>query len=365
MALRLSATSLKKNSTSSSLFFLTLILLFFGVVAVYNASIVDAHSVFGDKYYFAIQQGKWAVLGIISMLIVSRIPPIFFKQAAPYIMILSLILMVGVLIPGVGTKVLGARRWINIAGFSLQPSEFMKLSLVIYFASWLEKPRSITSFAAIVVPVLGLVMLQPDLGTAIIIASISFLLYFISGTDIAKLLTLSLGAAFAGLLLILTSSYRRARLLTFLNPDSDPLGTSYHINQILIALGSGGLAGVGLGRSRQKYQYLPEATTDSIFAIIGEETGLLGATLTLVVLVLLAITCFNVARKSQVRFNQLLAAGVACWLASQILLNISAMVALVPLTGIPLPLISYGGSSLITVLTGIGLLLSVIKHERI
>ncbi len=277
----------------------------------------------------------------------------------------SVLLMIAVLIPGIGSKVLGARRWINIAGFSLQPSEFMKLALVIYLASWLEKPRAIISFIAIIVPILGLVMLQPDLGTAIIIASTSFLLFFISGAPIKDLLMLFLGGGFGVLLLIITSTYRRARLFTFLDPTKDALGTSYHINQILIALGSGGLAGVGLGRSRQKYQYLPEATTDSIFAIIGEETGFIGAILIIGLLLTLVFMCFKVASRCQSRFNQLLAAGIASWIASQVFLNISAMVALVPLTGIPLPLISYGGSSLITVLTGIGILLSITRHEHV
>jgi cell division protein FtsW len=367
MALRLNLNAKKSSLKSfrSLLLIHTLLLLAFGVIAVYNASVVDAFNTFGNKYHFAIQQIKWTGIGLVSMFLVSRIPPVFFKKFAPHIMIATLILMVAVLIPGLGSRVLGARRWINIGGFTLQPSEFMKLALVIYLASWLEKPRPITSFMAVILPILGLVMLQPDLGTAIIIAATGFLLYFISGAPVSKLLGLTLTGFLGGALLILSSSYRRARLLTFLDPTNDPLGSSYHINQVLIALGSGGLTGVGLGRSRQKYQYLPEATTDSIFAIIGEETGFIGCILVIGFLVSLVLLCFKLASQCQNRFNQLIVAGIASWLAAQVFLNISAMVALVPLTGIPLPLISYGGSSLITVLTGIGILLSVIRHEHI
>ncbi len=350
---------------TSVIFFLTLTLLFIGIIAVYNASVVDAFNLFHNKYYFAIQQLKWAVLGIFSLILASRIPPQVFKHFALYILGFSLLLMILVLIPGIGTQVLGARRWINIAGFTLQPSEFMKLSLIIYLASWLETPRPLFSFAAIIVPILALVMMQPDLGTALIIASTGFLVYFISGTPLIQIVTASLAGLTSGLLLILTSSYRRARLLTFLDPTHDPLGVSYHINQVLIALGSGGLAGVGLGRSRQKYQYLPEATTDSIFAIIGEEMGFIGALFILCLLLSLVFVCFKVASKARNRFNQLLAAGISSLLATQILLNISAMVALVPLTGIPLPLISYGGSSLIIILTSIGILISIARYEHI
>src|SRR5688572_9562521 len=202
----------KRTSLQSGLFFVTLLLLIFRVAAVYNASLEDAFATFDNKYHFAIQQAKWTGLGLISMFLVSRIHPAFFQKFAPHIMGASVLLLIAVLIPGIGSKVLGARRWINVAGFSLQPSEFMKLALVIYLASWLEKPRSIISFLSIIVPILALVMLQPDLGTAIIIASTSFLLFFISGAPIKELLTIFLGGSLAGLILILTSSYRRARL---------------------------------------------------------------------------------------------------------------------------------------------------------
>ncbi len=354
-----------RSPVISSLSFLTLLLVSLGVIAVYNASVVDAYTLFNNKYYFALQQLKWAVLGITAMLIISRFPPVLFKRLAPSFLIISLVLMLAVLIPGIGNKVLGARRWINLLGFTLQPSEFTKLALMLYLSSWLEKDQPLISFTAIITPILALIMLQPDLGTAIIIASSSILLYFISGADISKLLTLIFGGGAIGLLLILSSAYRRARLLTFLNPTSDPLGSSYHINQILIALGSGGLIGVGLGRSRQKYQYLPEATTDSIFAIIGEEMGFIGGLVIIFLLLALVYVGFRIARQSQVRFNQLLAASISGLFATQVLLNLAAMVAIVPLTGIPLPLISYGGSSLITLLSGIGILLSIARYERL
>jgi cell division protein FtsW len=190
-------------------------------------------------------------------------------------------------------------------------------------------------------------------------------MYYLSGAPLRQLFLLIGGAGILVLLLILASPYRRARLTTFLDPTSDPQGSSYHINQVLLALGSGGIDGVGLGRSRQKFAYLPEATTDSIFAVIGEETGFIGGVVLIGLLLALVLAAFQIAHLASNRYHQLLAAGIASWLAAQTMLNLAAMVALVPLTGIPLPFVSYGGSALVAALSSIGLLVNIARTEKI
>lgn len=349
---------------------LTITLLIFflclwGIVTVYNASVVEAYRDFNNKYHFATQQLKWLGLGFCFFLIAAKIPLSWVRKASLPFFIFSLFLMLIVLVPSIGGKVMGARRWINLAGFTLQPSELMKLSLIIYLSHWLEKERSFGTFLLLLVGVLGLTMLQPDLGTAIVLASSGFIMYYLSGAPLIQLLTLGFGGAIASLILIFSSTYRRARLLTYLDPTQDPLGASYHINQVLLALGSGGWLGIGLGRSRQKYEFLPEATTDSIFAVMGEEIGFLGCLVIIALLISLCLLIIKVALRSNARFNQLLAGGIAVWFASQTLLNLAAMAALVPLTGIPLPLISYGGSSLVTILTGLGLVINIVSSEKL
>jgi cell division protein FtsW len=348
-----------------TIIFLILIICLWGVVTVYNASVVEAYRDFGDKYHFATQQLKWLGLGIALFFIAAKIPLSWIRKFSLPLLIFSLFLMLIVLIPGVGGKVMGARRWINLAGFTLQPSELMKLSLIIYLSFWLEKPRPVGSFLLLLGAILGLTMLQPDLGTAIILASTGFIIYYLSGAPLVELLLIGLGGALSSLVLIFSSAYRKARVLTYLDPTKDPLGTSYHINQVLLALGSGGWLGVGLGRSRQKYEFLPEATTDSIFAVLGEEIGFLGSLVIIALLITLCLLILKTAIRSHIRFNQLLAGGIGVWLGSQTLLNLAAMVALVPLTGIPLPLISYGGSSLVTILTGLGLIINIVSSEKL
>ncbi len=349
-----------------TIFFLTItaLILLIGISAVYNASVVEGYRDFNDKYHFVSQQLKWLGIGLIFSFIATRLPSSFYKKIAPTFFLATLILMIAVLIPGIGNKVQGARRWISLGNFSLQPSELLKLSLIIYLAAWLETPKPLTNFLIIIGIVVGLTMLQPDLGTAIVLVSTGFLLFYLSGASLSHLSLFSLGSLFLGTIMIILSPYRRARLATFIDPTTDTLGASYHINQVLLALGSGGPFGVGLGLSRQKYQYLPEATTDSIFAIIGEELGFIGGIILILLFLSLILTAYKIASRTNDRFQQLLAGGIAGWIATQFLLNLSAMVALVPLTGIPLPLISYGGSSLITILIGIGIITSVARSIR-
>jgi cell division protein FtsW len=256
---------------------------------------------------------------------------------------------------------LGARRWINLGFFVLQPAELTKLVLVIYLSAWFsakEKGR-LASFLILMGMVVGLVILEPDLGTAIIIIATAVTLYFFSGAPVTQFLVLIPFLGTGVLALAVFSPYRFRRLTTFLNPESDPQGASYHIRQAVIALGSGGLFGVGIGQSRQKYEYLPEANTDSIFAIIGEEIGFLGAILLIGLFAFVIWRGFRIAKRVTDPFGRFLALGITVWFGYQVAINIAAMVALIPLTGVPLPLISYGGSSLVMMLASLGILVNI------
>lgn len=345
------------------LFIVTLLLTAFGVLMVYDASVAEAFRDFSDPFYYARNQLQWAIVGVIGLLVAARIPLNLIKKLAFPFFLITIFLLIIVLIPGIGQKVQGARRWLNLGGFTLQPSELVKLSFVLYLSSWLEKPQKFLPFIIIAGIILLLVIAQPDLGTAIVVTATGFLMYFLSGASIAVLGGIGIGGFLAGLGLILTSSYRRQRVMTFFDPSKDPLGASYHIRQVLIAIGSGGLWGVGVGRSRQKYQYLPEAPTDSIFAVIGEEVGFFGAGLVVILFLFLLYRGFKIAQAAPTHYLQLLAGGLSSWIGMQTFINLASMVALVPLTGVPLPLISYGGSSLVTILTAIGLLINISRQK--
>lgn len=334
----------------------------FGLVAIYDASVVDAFRTFGDKFHYVKQQSIWILIGIVAALITSNLPVNLLKKYAHVFYGFTLFLMVIVLIPGIGSKFLGARRWIDIGFTLLQPSELLKITLAIYLAKWLEQERSLKHFLILLGVNLLLIMLQPDLGTAIITISVSFMVYYLSGAKIKEILTFSLILAVAIGAMITLSPYRMQRVKTFLDPTNDPLGASYHINQVLYGLGSGGVSGVGLGRSRQKYAYLPEATTDSIFVIIAEEFGFLGSSLFIITIIGLLMYSFKVAVNVNDKFDKLLSSSISLLFLIQIFVNLSSMVALVPLTGVPLPFISYGGSSLVTNFIALGLLINISKR---
>lgn len=355
-----------KPSLFLQIFTLTLILLFFGLVMIYSASVAEALRDFGTKWYFVELQFRWAIVGLVMMLIMSKIPPAVLQKLAPLIMIGGLLLLFLVIIPGIGSRVQGARRWLVLPFFTLQPSEFIKLAQIIYLSSWLGKRQvTIAQFLAYLGLVAGLIMLQPDMGTTIVVTLIALAMFFISGQSIKDLFVLGAIGLMAAVLLIAFEPYRLARVSTFLDPSRDPLGSSYHIRQVILGLGSGGMVGQGIGKSRQKYEYLPESTTDSIFAVVGEELGFLGGLSVIGVFALLISRIFKVASAAKDIFSRNLVSGVGAWISLQVLLNLAAMVALTPLTGVPLPLVSYGGSALIMVLTGIGVVLSVARQEKI
>lgn len=340
------------------------ILTLFGLLMVYNASSFIAFRDFGDKYHYFKDQIVWILLGVGALSFFT-----FFDYRKLYILaipilISAILLLIAVFIPGLGITALGAKRWINVGFFVLQPAEYVKLALAIYLSAWFSsKERGrVLAFCLLIGLVLGLVMLEPDMGTASIILAEALMLYFLSGGAVVHFLAIVPVVGLAGFLLIKLEPYRAARLTSFLRADGSLGGTSYHVRQILIALGSGGLTGVGLGNSLQKYAYLPENTTDSIFAIIAEETGFLGSVVLLGLLILLVWRGFVIAMRAKDTFGKLLAGGITTFLGTQMLVNLAAMTALLPLTGVPLPFISYGGSALVVDLCAIGMLLSISRR---
>ncbi|MBM3205277.1 putative lipid II flippase FtsW [Candidatus Shapirobacteria bacterium] len=335
----------------------------FGVIMVGNASAVEAFRDFGDKFYYFRQQLAWASLGLGAFAFFSFFNYRHLKRWALSLMIIAFICLILVLIPGLGIKSLGARRWLPLGFFSFQPAELTKLAFVLYLSLFFANKRKLWPFLVMLAALLGLIMLEPDLGTAVILAATGLVVFFASGAPLLMISLIGLLGLLGGGALILSSPYRRERLLTFLNPTRDPLGASYHIRQILIAIGSGGLFGVGLGQSRQKYEYLPEATTDSIFAVIAEELGFLGAAAILILFLLIVWRGMRIAKQAPDEFGKLLAVGITAWIGFQALVNLSAMVAVVPLTGVPLPFISYGGSSLVLSLTAMGILVNISKQK--
>lgn len=343
-----------------------LFLTFFGLFMIYDASSFVAFRDFADKYHYVKDQFFWIFLGIIGLFIFSHIDYHKFYNLAIPILFIGIGLLLLVFVPGIGVKILGARRWIDLRFTILQPSEFIKLAFAIYLAAWFsnkEKNR-LWSFLLLLGFVLFLVMLEPDMGTAAIILFEAISLYFLSGAKVIYFAILAPVIAVIGYIFIKLEPYRAARLATFFNADQNIESSSYHVRQILIALGSGGLTGVGFGNSLQKYAYLPENTTDSIFAIIAEELGFIGACFIIGVFMIVVWRGFYIAITARDLFGKLLAGGITTFLAGQVLVNLSAQTALLPLTGVPLPFISYGGSALIINLCSIGILLNIAKQGK-
>lgn len=334
---------------------------------VYNSSVAIAIRDFHNPFYYAREQLKWLLLGGIALVIFSKIDYHVWQKLAVPMFCVTLAMLVAVFIPGIGVRALGAHRWLNFGLFILQPAELAKLVLVIVLSAWFAKPDKgkLLPLFFLVATLLGLVILEPDLGTAIIIMAIALVVYFLSGAPVKQFLLIFPILLAAVVILSLIAPYRFRRLTTFFNPESDPLGASYQIRQVLLALGSGGWFGVGIGQSRQKYEYLPEANTDSIFAIIGEEVGFVGASLVVGLFVFLISRGFRIGRNAPDTFGRLVAVGISSWIGVQTIVNLAAMVALLPLTGVPLPLVSYGGSSLIILLSGLGILVNISRHESL
>lgn len=349
------------------LFLPVAILTLFGLLMIYDASSFVAFKDFGDKYYYIKDQIFWAVLGFGFLTFFSIFDYQKLYNLSVPIIVLAIALLIIVFIPGLGVSALGARRWIDFNFFVLQPSEFVKLGLAIYLAAWFSKKEKgrFLAFLLLLGLVFTLIILQPDLGTATIVLSEALVIYFLSGASILHFISIIPVIVVSLFALIKFEPYRAKRLATFLNFNDSPQAYSYHVKQILISLGAGGITGVGIGNSLQKYAYLPESTTDSIFAIVGEEFGFIGATLVVFLFMIIVARGFYIASRARDNFGKLLAGGISTYLGVQTIINLASQTALLPLTGVPLPFISYGGSALIVSLCAIGILLNISKQAHL
>lgn len=342
-----------------------LTLTLFGILMVYNASVAVAFRDFRDRFHFLKLQAIWGGIGLTAMVAASVFDYHRLLKLAPLLFLITLGLLFLVFVPSFSIEAYGAKRWLNLRFLVLQPSELAKLTLVLFLSSWFSKKGHILGFLLPTSLLVSLVLLGKGMGTAMVISGVSLVLYFLSGAPLRHFCFILPPIAGTFLLLIVKTPYRLRRVLTFFNPATDPLGASYHVRQVLIALGSGGLFGVGLGESRQKYEYLPESFTDSIFAVISEELGFIGAIAVILVYLFIFFRGFKIGENAPDRFGQLIACGLTSWLAIQTLINLASMVALLPLTGLPLPFLSYGGSNLVVSLVGVGILLNISKQRVI
>lgn len=342
-----------------------------GLLAVYSASMAIGLSDFNNANYFIVRQVAGAAAGSCLLIFFARLDYHVLKHWSPLIMLAALIGLTVVLLPHIGVNSNGANRWIALGPLPpLEPSEFTKLAMVVYIAAWLSsKKEAVKRFSLGVVPFVmmvglvgGLILLEPDFGTTLVIVLTTTTMFFIGGASLRHVVTLTLSGVAAAIVMILVEGYRSSRFLSFLAPEKDPAGKGFHILQLLIALGSGGLHGLGIGASRQKFFYVPGAHTDGIFAIVGEETGFIGACVVIFLFAVLIYRGFRASVQAPDEFGQLLAVGISCWIAYQAIVNIGGITRSIPLTGIPLPLMSYGSSALMAVMAALGVLLSISRY---
>ena len=347
------------------LLFAALALVGVGIVMVYSTSAIIAGDRFGDPYYFLRRQALYAAIGFVLMILTMFFPYENLKRIAYPIFVLSILCLIAVLIPGIGHRAGGAMRWLKIQAFSFQPSEFAKLGLVVFLAYLLaKKEEKIRSFSFGFLPpvflsglVIGLVMIEPDFGAAFFLTMMVFLLLFVSGARVIYILgaiSITVPVAYA---LLMNVGYRYKRLMSFIRPWEDPSGTSFQIIQSFLSFGSGGFFGLGLGEGRQKLFFLPALHTDFIFSIIGEELGLVGAMVVVLLFFILTLRGIQVGLSLEDRFGAYLALGITLMISLQAVINMGVVLGLLPTKGLTLPFVSYGGTSLIANLVGVGILL--------
>ena len=343
---------------------ISLLLSLIGLFFIAISSLSEASSTAGDKFFFLKKQLIWIPLSLVAFYISSKIDLKLVKKYATPLYFLSIALLILVFIPGFSTTILGAKRWLNLGFFAIQPSEIFKLSAIIFFSSIFSKVEYLTTKNLLIylLPGLLLIILEPNLSTTILVTAIVFTLFYIGNGNILSIFSISSVALILGIILIVTSPYRQARLQTLLNPESND-STSYHSQQITIGLASGGIAGKGLANSDQKYKFLPKLSTDSILAVIGEETGFIGILLIIYLYLLLIFQILKSSRLVKDPFYSLILTGIASWIAYQSLINIFAIASLIPLTGVPLPFVSYGGSSLLTLFAALGIARNIERQE--
>ncbi|MRX70808.1 stage V sporulation protein E [Bacillus lacus] len=362
----------KRSTPDFILVIITLLLLSIGLIMVYSASAVWATYKFDDSFFFAKRQLLFAVIGVIAMFFIMNVDYWTWRTWAKLLIIICFVLLIAVLVPGVGMVRNGSRSWIGVGAFSIQPSEFMKLAMIAFLAKFLsEHQKKITSFKNGLFPSLllvftafGMIMLQPDLGTGTVMVGTCIAMIFVAGARISHFAFLGLlgVAGFVGL--VLSAPYRIKRITSFLNPWEDPLGSGFQIIQSLYAIGPGGLFGLGLGQSRQKFFYLPEPQTDFIFAILSEELGFIGGSLVILLFSLLLWRGIRIALGAPDLYGSFVAVGIVSMIAIQVMINVGVVTGLMPVTGITLPFLSYGGSSLTLMLMAVGVLLNISRYAR-
>ncbi len=364
--------ALRRVPTATVLLILTGCLCVLGAVMVGSASTVISLSLYGTPWAILMRELIWMALGVGAMLFACRFDYRRWRRLSPLLLVVTGALLVAVLVPGLGVDVMGSSRWIGFGQLRLQPSELAKLALALFGADLLVRraerggaPRTMTGPLLLVTAgIAGLILLQPDMGTALVLACMALALLFVSGVPlkpVAKVVGTLVGIA---LLVAVFSPYRRARILSFLDPSAHSSSSGYQVVQSLIGLGSGHLVGLGLGSSREKWGYLPNAHTDFIFSVIGEELGLVGALLVLGLLAGFAWFGLRTATRAPDHFGALLAVAIVAWITAETVINVGAVIGLLPVTGIPLPFISFGGSSLVITMLAAGVLVNIARNER-
>lgn len=349
-----------------------IILSLFGIIMIYSASYVWAEYKYGDPFKFVKNQSIFFIIGLILMIIVSRIDYKKYFKYANKLLVVCFILLVLVLIPGIGSVRNGSRSWFGIGSFGIQPSEAAKLGLIIFVSKYLcNNQNSVKDIKRGVLPIIfitllmfGIIMLQPDFGTGTVLVMSIVGILFVSGVSIKFFLKIGLVGVIGVVGLILIAPYRIKRILSFLNPWEDPLGSGFQIIQSLYAIGPGGLFGMGFSNSIQKHFYLPEPQTDFIFSIISEEFGFLGVLIISTLFIIIIVSCLKIAIRCNNLFGKYLAFGLTFQLSFQTLLNLMVVIGLIPVTGVTLPFLSYGGSSLLITLFSMGIILSISRYQK-
>jgi len=364
--------AVRRVPTSSIIVVVVGLLCAMGLVMVGSASEVISISTYGSPWAILLREGIWMVVGVLALVAASRFDYRKWRRLRLVLLVVTFALLVAVLVPGIGVHSGGSSRWIGFGQLRVQPSEMMKLALAVFGADLIVRREAQGgSYRTIVGPLLlvsvaaaGLILVQPDMGTALVLGCVTMALLFASGVPMAPIVKLL--AAVGGLALIVgvVDPYRRARLLSFLDPGAHSSGTGYQVVQSLIGLGSGHLYGLGLGAGRQKWGYLPNAHTDFIFSVVGEELGLIGALFVLGLLGAFAWFGLRVAARATDRFGGLLAVALVAWISAETVINVGAVIGLLPVTGIPLPFISFGGSSLVITMVAAGTLVNIARQER-
>ncbi|MBO3444629.1 MULTISPECIES: stage V sporulation protein E [Clostridia] len=361
-----------KTEFDSVIFYTTMLLVFIGIIMVFSASFVQSSFKHHDAYYFLKKNLVYATLGFISMMFTAKIDYRFWKKNAKTIGIVAVILLLLVLTP-LGIKANGARRWLGVGGLTLQPAELAKFATIIITAKLIEKRYdNIKSLTKGVIPLLmipslffALIILQPNMSTAGTVILVTFVMIFVAGMDMKFVIAMIGSGAALFAALVIAAPYRLKRVTSFLDPFQDPLGNGYQVIQGLYALGSGGLFGMGLGKSQQKWFYIPEPQNDFIFAIIGEELGLVGCAVVIMLFVILVYRCIRIALKCSNVFACMVVIGIGAQIGIQAALNIAVATSSMPVTGVALPFISYGGTSLIIFMSAIGIVLNISKYVKI